>query len=813
MHLMNKLNITKATTLLFVFGMIASMAYPANEEISKDSLMKASGENIVNWSSKLLFYGEGGKLQYIPDEQGNVIPDYSHVGYHYGDDPVPDVPVVMEISPMEGDDYLNIQSAVNTIAAMPLDENGFRGALLLKKGEYQLNGSIFLRADGIVLRGEGDNEEGTVIRATGTSKRALIDVGVDENLIVDHDSKTKIIESYVPVGRQFVRIENPERFSVGDEIALYRPGTADWISDIKMNDIPYKAGVVQWSPSSYSFYFERIITRITDDTLFFRNPVVMAMEDQYGGGYVYKATMPRYKNIGIEDLMLVSDYTFATDENHAWYGVVFRNALHSWARRITSKHFAYACVSVGWDAKHISVLNCTSLEPISQVTGGRRYSFNLEGQLSLFKGCFASHGRHDFVSSARVCGPNVFTRSTAVNPYSDAGPHHRWAMGTLFDSIVTGGQLNVQDRGNSGTGHGWAGVNQVFWNCRGSSSVCQSPWASGLNYNIGFQGYKDAGWNTGRPDGEWEGQNVPGLLPSSLYEAQLNDRTKDMRYFSLISGLEQVTTNSYLLSFNMPFNQEEAGNKSNYLLQGTAGAQDLEWELSVENERQVLFTFQGLSLLDPFATIIIDAGNIHSEKGLTLEVLTRASYTEPDKRPVTFYEFQRVDNGPGSYLTVLSSKKGNIFLVPHDLVIHSIENLDGAVNSGVGLVEEVEPVTTVRFYTEGLPVGKYVFYAVDLDGRISSVPATFVYIEQVTSMQTPTNEKDIMISGSEGIINVRPSDEMPDSAELTVFTIHGKKIYQGICPGELQIQVPGAGVYLVRLSAGDYVHMRKLFVE
>ncbi len=803
----------RVSAIIFNLFILASLAYPAGEEIHKDSLLKASGEDPVAWSSQLVFYGEGGKLQYVPDENGNIIPDFSHVGYHYGDDPVPDVPVVMEISPVDGDDYINIQTAINTIAEMPLNENGFRGALLLKKGEYQLSGSIFLRADGIVLRGEGDNEEGTVIRATGTSKRALIDVGVDENLAVDNDSKTKIIESYVPVGRQYVRVENPGQFSPGDEIALYRPGTAEWISDIKMNDIPYKAGVVQWSPSSYSFYFERIITRITDDTLFFRNPVVMAMEDQYGGGYVFKATMPRFKHIGIEDLMLISDYTFATDENHAWYGVVFRNAMHSWARRITSKHFGYACVSVGWDAKHISVLNCTSLEPISQVTGGRRYSFNLEGQLSLFKECFASQGRHDYVSSARVCGPNVFTRSTAVNPYSDAGPHHRWAMGTLFDSIVTDGALNVQDRGNSGTGHGWAGVNQVFWNCRGSSSVCQSPWASGLNYNIGFQGYKDAGWNTGRPDGEWEGQNIPGLLPSSLYEAQLEDRTTDIIYFSLISGLEQVTANSYLLSFNMPFNQEEAGNKSNYLIQGTAGVQDLEWELNVENEKQVMFTFQGLSLLDPFATIIIDAGNIHSESGLTLDVLTRASYTEPDKRPVTFYEFQRVDNGPDSYLTVLSSKKGKIFLVPHDLVVQSMEDLDGAVNSGFGLTVEVEPLTTTRLYTEGIPEGKYVFFAVDLDGRISAAPATFVYIEQVTSVKALYSDKEIVISGSKGMITIRPIDEWADFMELSVFSVHGKKIYQGSYTGELQIPVPGAGVYLVRLSTGESMYIKKLFVE
>ena len=142
--------------------------------------------------------------------------------------------------------------------------------------------------------------------------------------------------------------------------------------------------------------------------------------------------------------------------------------------------------------------------------------------MNLFMNCHATEGRHDFVTGAKVAGPNVFYNCTATNTHADIGPHHRWAMGTLYDNIVTDGEINAQDRGNWGTGHGWSGVTQVFWNCTASKGAIQNPWVSGKNYVIGFRGEKYDGRLKGRPDAVWEGQNKQELAPLSLYQAQLN---------------------------------------------------------------------------------------------------------------------------------------------------------------------------------------------------------------------------------------------------------------------------------------------------
>jgi hypothetical protein len=113
------------------------------------------------------------------------------------------------------------------------------------------------------------------------------------------------------------------------------------------------------------------------------------------------------------------------------------------------------------------------------ITGGRRYSFSNNGQCNLFTNCHTTEGRHDYVTGSKTLGPNVFYNCTAKKTHADIGPHHRWAVGTLYDNIVTDGEINVQDRGNWGSGHGWAGVTQVLWNCTVKRAAVQSPWASG----------------------------------------------------------------------------------------------------------------------------------------------------------------------------------------------------------------------------------------------------------------------------------------------------------------------------------------------
>ncbi|WP_205702898.1 hypothetical protein [Botryobacter ruber] len=471
-----------------------------------------------------------GTIQYIPDADGNTIPDFSRVGYHQGDKAIPQVPVQKTISPVaKGSSQEIIQKAIDEVAARKPDKNGFRGTILLKKGAYLIPGTIEIKKSGIVLRGEGDGSNGTRLVAAGKGQRTLINIAGTGSIREVQGTRRKIADSKVPAGATSFQLQSVAGLKAGDNIILYRPGTQNWISDLKMDQIVAREGTKQWQPEEYNLQFERVITRIEGNRIFIDNPVVMPMEEKYRGGEVYKYTFEgRITEVGVENILFESEYASDTDEDHGWNAISINKVENCWVRNVTSRYFGYSCVNAGKDAKQITVTDSKCLDAKSVITGGRRYSFNNDGQLNLFMNLTATEGRHDYVTGARVNGPNVFYNCTATRTHADIGPHHRWASGTLYDNIVTDGDINIQDRGNWGSGHGWSGVTQVLWNCTARKAAVQNPWVSGKNYAIGLQGEKYEGRLPGKPDGEWEGLNDKNIQPKSLYLAQLQARQKKL---------------------------------------------------------------------------------------------------------------------------------------------------------------------------------------------------------------------------------------------------------------------------------------------
>jgi len=476
------------------------------------------------WESKFVKIQKDGHLLYVPDEQGNIIPDFSRVGYHQNSKEIPKVDVVATLSATGDNDQQKIQQAIDDLSKKQTNANGIRGAILLKKGTYKIPGSLSINVGGIVLRGEGDE---TKLIATGRGKRKTIMVSGKGKANEIASSRIKIADHYVPVGAKSFKIASTNGLKAGDKIMVYRPGTSNWIRDLKMDQIEPGTGTEQWKAEDYNLEFERVVTAIHGNQISIDNPVVMAMEDQYGGGEIYKYTFDgRIAEVGIEDMLLESEYDGDTDEEHGWDAISFNKIENSWITGVTSRYFGYSCVNLGHDSKQVTVKDSKCLAPKSQIIGGRRYSFNNDGQLNLFMNCYSSEGRHDYVTGAKVCGPNVFYNCKSENAKADIGPHHRWAMGTLYDNIVTDGEINIQDRGNWGTGHGWSGVNQVLWNCTAAKAAIQNPYVSGKNYAIGLKAQKYDGRLKGRPDGIWENQNKEGLKPSSLYLKQVEESKK-----------------------------------------------------------------------------------------------------------------------------------------------------------------------------------------------------------------------------------------------------------------------------------------------
>jgi len=265
---------------------------------------------------------------------------------------------------------------------------------------------------------------------------------------------------------------------------------------------------------------------IKGSTLFIDQPVVMPLEKQYGGAEVFKYSFDgRISEVGIENILFESEYATETDEAHAWNAIDIDKVEHAWVKQVTSKFFCKSCVHITGNARYITVTQSRCLDPKSVITGMRRYSFDVNGQFNLVRDCESREGRHDYVTGSKTLGPNVFYHCKSSGAHADIGPHARWSAGALYDNIVTDGDIDVQDRGNRGTGHGWTGTTQVVWNCTAKRTAVQSPWVSGKNYAIGVKGEKYEGRLKGRPDGAWNkaGQSAS---PPSLYLAQLRQRQR-----------------------------------------------------------------------------------------------------------------------------------------------------------------------------------------------------------------------------------------------------------------------------------------------
>jgi hypothetical protein len=475
--------------------------------------------------SSLIQANAQGRLSYVPDARGNVVPDFSDVGYRNGEAAIPTVPVVLTISAVSGDNRAQLQAAIDQVAALPLQATGFRGALLLRAGTYAVSGPLVVRASGVVLRGEGAGSAGTVLLATLRQQHTLVQFAGAGAAAGQTSTRKRITNTYLPIGAHAMVVEAGHSFAVGDRVQLRRAPNQAWIDMLGMNTLnnPACPTCVNWTPSSYTIDYKRKVTAVNGNVITLDAPVVDPIDQTYATGYLQKYTWNnRLENVGIEHLRLDSEYSSPTDEQHAWDAVDFVNTEHGWARDIEAWHFGFAAVRVLGSSAHISVLDSKCLDGISLVQGERRYSFCIEGQRNLVMDCFTRKGRHDFMTGARVAGPNAFVRCTATQMLNIAGPHGRWAAGTLYDNFVGDGPLNLENRRSSGTGHGWAGAQNMLWNCQTATVVVQSP-PQHVNWSVGSRALVSGTgiFFTGQGYEESTGTFV---LPPSLYDKQLCDR-------------------------------------------------------------------------------------------------------------------------------------------------------------------------------------------------------------------------------------------------------------------------------------------------
>jgi len=478
--------------------------------------VNAAGQN----EPPVISIGEIGEIIYHPDERGNRIPDFSRCGYMGQDKPIPDVPIRVVVSPKKGDNTERIQTALDYVAGLAVDSNGIRGAVLLLKGRYEIFGGLKISASGIVLRGQGMGEDGTVLVAAGKDRRTLIRiVGINDKTNPSGKSH-EIKDDYVPIGAHSFGLNTTGGLKVGDTVNIIRPSTQQWIERLGMTDFGGGLGNWRgWKPDSRDLTWDRVIKSVNGNEIVVDAPITTAIEAGFGGGLLQSYSWPgRISNVGVENLRCESAYDMKNlhDEEHSWMAVTMENVENAWVRYVTMEHFAGSAAAIWESCKWITVQDCISLAPVSENGGYRRNTFFTMGQLTLFLHCWSEQGRHDFSVGHCATGPNAFVQCEAGLPLGYSGSIESWASGTLYDNVnIDGGALMLCRRGGEGQGIGWAAANSILWQCNASVIRCDNP-PTAQNWAFGC-------WGELEGDGLWRHSN-DFVNPKSLFGAQLADR-------------------------------------------------------------------------------------------------------------------------------------------------------------------------------------------------------------------------------------------------------------------------------------------------
>jgi Family of unknown function (DUF6298) len=460
---------------------------------------------------------KGGHLVYGPDTRGDRIPDFSYSGYKGGDAPIPDAPIRVTVPLKDGDATFRIQAALDYVATLPADAQGIRGAVLLEKGTYVISGSLLIRHSGIVLRGSGMGEDGTILLAAGQDRRTLIRVAGKNDRVVD--GEVGVADVYVPVNAMHVRVTGGNPFHVGDQVLVRRPSTTGWVRQLGMETFGGGISALGWKEGQRDVRWDRRVTAVDGDGITLDAPLTTALDTAYGGGKVALYHWPgRISAVGVENLRCRSEYDIHNpkDEAHSWMAITLEDVSDAWVRQVVVQHFAGSAVAVLETANRITVEDCKYLAPVSEIGGQRRNAFFTSGGQTLFQRLYSERAYHDFAVGFCAPGPNAFVQCQSFYPYSLSGAIDSWASGILFDVVNVDGQvLSYANREQDDQGAGWCAANSVFWNCTAARIDCYRP--------PGAQNWSFGSWAQFGGDGYW-GESNATIQPRSFYYAQLADR-------------------------------------------------------------------------------------------------------------------------------------------------------------------------------------------------------------------------------------------------------------------------------------------------
>jgi hypothetical protein len=525
-------------------------------------------------SSQWVFPGADGKLQYKALPKGDHIMDFSWAGYMGGGVALPIVPVKVTVNPSGGDDTTAIQSAINSVSAMPL-VGGFRGAVLLAPGAFHCNGTLTIGASGVVLRGSGSGAGGTTVNLTGSPH---IFIRIHGSGTWQTTGSVNITDSYVPSGTNSFHVSSASGFSVGDTVLITRTVTTAWIHFMGMDTLVRNGTHETWIAAGSHITTDRIVTAVSGNQITLDAPLTDSFDSQFLGtpvGTIAHYTFPgRISQVGMEHLHVIGQ-PLDTDITTPQYQLVnFDAVVDGWASDVLAQDTING-VFVNHGAKRLTLDQVSLTHTIPHTTAAGPEDFNGIGTQILFNKCVSNgQGSFPFSTMAEGTGPIVYLNCTSTQ-HAGVSPHMRWTTGILSDGLSvpnapSGTQgISYRDRGVLGSGHGWTTGFSVAWNVTTPFFLVQMPPGT-ENWCIGCVGAvtseaQPGGNGTIEANGIYDSLNTK-VTPASLYLAQLCERLGPAALTNIGYGTSNciAQTPSFSLSASPSSNNVTAGAGATY---------------------------------------------------------------------------------------------------------------------------------------------------------------------------------------------------------------------------------------------------------
>lgn len=453
--------------------------------------------------------------------------DFSNAGYMGGGVKLPMVPEKKSVRPSRGDDTASIQAAIDQVAKLAA-VNGIRGAVLLDGAKFNCAGTLTIRTDGVVLRGNGATK--TIIAMTG-APHVCVEIKGQRSVQADRKT-TRITDAYVPSGTSSFTVENAGHLKVGDTILITRPVTPEWVAFMGMDSLEREGKSEHWVTKP--IVTERVIKEIAGNKI----TVDISLSDsldashlQPAGATVCKADITgEISQVGVESLGIASrpQPIEITVEHNA--GIALDGVTDGWVRDVNVVN-AIGSIDIS-TSRRLTVENVQMDHQSATKGHAKPLDIRIDGSQILINRC---SGKGDdlfpVATGGSVIGPNVVL-NCVFRGNSHLEPHMRWATGLLVDNCrVPDGGIDFMNRGTMGTGHGWAIGWAVAWNCSAKSFVIQRPPGS-MNWAIGCLGARETAAQPSSgavkdtsmlPEGIFDSPNTP-VMPKSLYLSQLRER-------------------------------------------------------------------------------------------------------------------------------------------------------------------------------------------------------------------------------------------------------------------------------------------------